>query len=141
MRSMDIFGFSQWFFCDQKVNLGTVLYLAKKKNMCMLHTRGVWVVLALFRRRVGCFQESKNTFFFMSLRAPPCPFLVGVVCVFGYSLVCYKQAFFSFSFASLENYSLALLVVDISTSISILLISHFLSLSFYRNFIYFQFYY
>jgi hypothetical protein len=45
---------------------------------------------------------------------------------------------FSFSFFSLfslKNYSLTLLIVDISTSVPILLISNFLFWSFYRSFI------
>jgi len=46
-----------------------------------------------------------------------------------------------FSLSSPGYYSLVLLVVSISTLIPIILISHFLSLSFCRNFICFQFYF
>jgi hypothetical protein len=63
----------------------------------------------------------------MYLEALLCYLPIGAMRIFGGGLICRQWSFFfSFYLSSLENYNLTLLVVGISTSVPIILISHFL---------------
>jgi hypothetical protein len=66
--------------------------------------------------------------FIMSLEVSPCFLFIDVTCVSVVFQFVVDESFFSlsiFSLSSIENYNLVLLVVNILTSILILLISNF----------------
>ena len=80
----------------------------------------------------------KNCHFALSLESSSSPLSIGEWCMSHLIVGFYINEFFFFIYF-LKNYSLAFLVVDISTSVFIFLISIFLSWPFYKNFICFQF--
>ena len=116
VRLMDVFGFLQQFFVIKKSTQSHFcIQLNKKQKTC-----------------VSCSHSVQKCHFAVYLEASSCSFFISVANVFSGNLVCRRRAFLFFfpaffSLFSLENYSLALLVVRISTSFLILLISHFQS--------------
>jgi hypothetical protein len=110
-------------------------YIYKRTNVCII-PRDTWAF------QVACatplsIQKCPST---MLLKASMYLLSYGVTCVSVGGLICCQWTFFpSFSLFSPGNYSLTLLVVDISTLVHILLISNFYSWHFCRNFICFQF--
>ena len=103
---------------------------------------GAWEVPKHFERHMRCLSASKNAL--STYRWKRCRVLfllvrhISPVVVRFIASELFFPPFFSLSF--IKNYSLALLVVGILTSVFILLISNFWSCSFCKNFICFHFY-
>ena len=117
----------------------------KQKKTCVWHTQGHerGGRPSPLGGMCGTFLRPKIPFT-VSQEAPSCPLPVGAADVSVNGLVCLQLTFLFFfpfvSLSSFENYSLALLVVGISTSVLILLIFDFFDFGPFL-FIYLQFHY